>query len=159
MAAHQAPPSLGFSRQEHWSGFPFPSRMHESEKWMWSRSVVSDSWRLHELQPTRLLCPWDFPGKSTGVGRGDMRNAELTPQTIFLSPFITAVAASCLASRVGNTTIVPKTVAEFSSVHISRVCTILYKAPCQGFWIRRDFKIWLGHKACPHRVYNLVVMC
>ena len=43
MAAHQAPPSLGFSRQEHWSGLPFPSPMHESEKWKWSRSVVSDS--------------------------------------------------------------------------------------------------------------------
>ena len=32
MAAHQAPPSLGFSREEHWSGLPFPSSMHESEK-------------------------------------------------------------------------------------------------------------------------------
>ena len=32
MAAHQAPPSLGFSRQEHWSGLPFPSPRHESEK-------------------------------------------------------------------------------------------------------------------------------
>ena len=31
-AAHTAPPSLGFSRQEHWSGLPFPSPMHESEK-------------------------------------------------------------------------------------------------------------------------------
>jgi len=31
-AAHQAPPSLGFSRQEHWSGLPFPSPMHESGK-------------------------------------------------------------------------------------------------------------------------------
>ena len=31
-AAHQAPLSLGFSRQEHWSGLPFPSPMHESEK-------------------------------------------------------------------------------------------------------------------------------
>ena len=31
-AAHQAPPSLGFSRQEHWSELPFPSPMHESEK-------------------------------------------------------------------------------------------------------------------------------
>ena len=30
-AAHQAPPSLGFSRQEHWSGLPFPSPVHESE--------------------------------------------------------------------------------------------------------------------------------
>ena len=31
-AAHQAPPSLGFSRQEHWSGVPLPSPMHESGK-------------------------------------------------------------------------------------------------------------------------------
>ena len=68
MAAHQAPPSLGFSRQEHWSGLPFPSPMHESEKWKWSRSVVSDSLWPHGLQPTRLLHPWDFPGKRTGVG-------------------------------------------------------------------------------------------
>ena len=32
MAAHQALLSLGFSRQEHWSGLPFPSPMRESEK-------------------------------------------------------------------------------------------------------------------------------
>ena len=31
MATHQAPHSLGFSRQEHWSGLPFPSPMHKSE--------------------------------------------------------------------------------------------------------------------------------
>ena len=31
-AAHQAPPSLGFSRQEHWSGVPSPFPMRESEK-------------------------------------------------------------------------------------------------------------------------------
>ena len=42
--------------------------MHESEKCKWIRSVVSDSLRPHRLQPTRLLRPWDFPGKSTGVG-------------------------------------------------------------------------------------------
>ena len=33
----------------------------------WSCSVVSDSLRPHRLEPTRLLCPWDFPGNSTGV--------------------------------------------------------------------------------------------
>ena len=72
-AAHQAPLSLGFSRQEHWSGLPFPTPMHESEKWKWSRAVVSDSVRPHGLrlfslpsqQPTpssprplpKLICP------------------------------------------------------------------------------------------------------
>ena len=33
-----------------------------------SRSVVSDSLRPHELQPIRLLRPWGFPGENTGVG-------------------------------------------------------------------------------------------
>ena len=32
MAAHQASPSLEFSRQEHWSGLPFSSSTHESEE-------------------------------------------------------------------------------------------------------------------------------
>ena len=33
-----------------------------------SHPVVPDSLRPQWLQPTRLLCPWDSPGKSTGVG-------------------------------------------------------------------------------------------
>ena len=40
---------------------PYKKRMK------WSRSVVSNSLRPHGLQPTRLLCPWDFPGNSPGV--------------------------------------------------------------------------------------------
>ena len=47
--------------QEYWSGLPFLSPVHESEKWKWSCSVVSDSSQPHGLQPTRLLCPWNFP--------------------------------------------------------------------------------------------------
>ena len=41
-AAHQAPLSLGFTRQEHWSGLPFPSPMHESE----SQVAQSDKYHL-----------------------------------------------------------------------------------------------------------------
>ena len=33
-----------------------------------SCSVVSDSFRPHGLWPTLLLCPWDSPGRKTGVG-------------------------------------------------------------------------------------------
>ena len=33
-----------------------------------SPSVVSDSLPPHGLGPTRLLCPWDSPGKNPGVG-------------------------------------------------------------------------------------------
>ena len=32
-------PSLEFSREEHWSGLPFPSPVHESEKWKWSSQL------------------------------------------------------------------------------------------------------------------------
>ena len=35
---------------------------------MSSHSVMSDSLRPHGLQTARLLHPWDFPGKNTGVG-------------------------------------------------------------------------------------------
>ena len=61
-------PVPGILQARTLSGLPFPSPMHESEKWKWSRSVVPDSERPHGLQPTRLLWPRDFPGKSTGVG-------------------------------------------------------------------------------------------
>jgi len=36
-------PIPGILQQEHWSGLPFPSPMHEREKWKWSHSVMSDS--------------------------------------------------------------------------------------------------------------------
>ena len=64
------------------SGFPIPGILQArtlecvaicfSNAWKWkvkvSRSVVSNPQRPHGLQPTRLLHPWDFPGKRTGVG-------------------------------------------------------------------------------------------
>ena len=31
-------------------------------------SVVSDTFQLYGLEPPRFLCPWDSPGKDTGVG-------------------------------------------------------------------------------------------
>ena len=40
----------------------------------------------HGLQPTRLLRPWDFPGKSTGVGRYFLLQNQLKSETI-LTPW------------------------------------------------------------------------
>ena len=73
---------MGFPRQEYWSGLPFPSPMHESENWKWSLSVVSDSQWPHGPQPTRLLCPWNFPGKSTGVSCHCLLQNEALQQLI-----------------------------------------------------------------------------
>ena len=33
-----------------------------------SHSIMSNSLWPHGLQPAKILCPWDFPGKNTGVG-------------------------------------------------------------------------------------------
>ena len=66
--AHQAAPSMGFPRQEYWSGVPLPSAVFTCCCCCCVTSVVSDSVRPHRLQPTRLPHPWDSPGKNTGVG-------------------------------------------------------------------------------------------
>ena len=55
-------PGMLQARALEWAAISF------SNAWKWSRSVVSDSSQPRGLQPTRLLRPWDFPGKSTGVG-------------------------------------------------------------------------------------------
>ena len=77
-------------RQEYWSVFPFPSpgdlpnpgiKLHLLSLLHWqvdslplappvcvSSSVIFKSLWPHGLKPTRLICPWDFPGKNTGVG-------------------------------------------------------------------------------------------
>ena len=59
--------------------------MHESEKWKWSHSVVSDSLRPHGLQPIRFLRPWDFPGKSTGVGCHRLLRTPRLPLFFFVN--------------------------------------------------------------------------
>ena len=45
----------------------------------WSRSVVSNSLQPHGLWPTRLLHPWNFPGKSTGMGCHFLSNPGIEP--------------------------------------------------------------------------------
>ena len=63
MEAYQAPLSLGFSKQEYWSGLPFPSPMHGCQV----TSVMPDSVWSYVQQPTRLLRPRDSLGKNAGV--------------------------------------------------------------------------------------------
>ena len=69
-AAYRAPLSVGFSRQEYWSGVPLPSPFQHPCCCCCCQvaSVVSNSVRPHRRQPTRLPRPWHSPGKNTGVG-------------------------------------------------------------------------------------------
>ena len=82
-AACQSPLSMGFSRQPYWSGLPCPppgdlpdpgiklvslmspalAGVSEGVKLLSCFRLFATPWMV----ATRLLCPWDFPGKSSGV--------------------------------------------------------------------------------------------
>ena len=52
--------------------------------------VVSDSLGPHGLKLTRLLCPWNFPGKNTGVGCHSLLRDLLNPGVKPRSPTLQA---------------------------------------------------------------------
>ena len=62
---------------------------------MLSCLVVSDSSRLHGLQPARLLCPWDFPGKNAGVGCHFLLQRSSQPRDPTCIPCV-----SCIGRRI-----------------------------------------------------------
>ena len=67
---------------------------------MFSRSVVSHSLHPHGLKPTRLLCPWNFPGKNTGVSCRFLFILEDLPNPGLESM---SLASSALAGRFFTT--------------------------------------------------------
>ena len=86
MAAHQAPPSLGFSRQEHWSGLPFPSPMHA---WKWKVKV-----KVKMKSCPTLSNPMDcsFPGSSVhGIFEARVLEWGAIAFSAFLSMYILLV--------------------------------------------------------------------
>ena len=94
---------------------------NESEKGKQSCSVVSDFSRSHGLQPTRLLHPWDFPGKSTGMGCHSLVHIRSISSVQFSS-----VAQSCptLCNPMNRSTPglpVHHQLPEFTETHVHRV--------------------------------------
>ena len=45
-----------------------------------SCSVMRNSFQSHDLQPTRLLCPWNFSGNNTGVGSHSLFKGSFQPR-------------------------------------------------------------------------------
>ena len=73
MAAHQAPPSLEFSRQEYWSGFPFPSPMHACMLGHFSRvQLYATPWTAAHQAPL-----------STGLSRQEYWSGSPFPSPMY----------------------------------------------------------------------------
>ena len=70
---------------QYWSGLPFPSPMHESEKWKWSRSVVSDSatpWTgAHQAPPSMGFSRQEYWSGLPFPSPGDLPNPMIEPQS------------------------------------------------------------------------------
>ena len=92
-AAHQAPPPVGFSRQEHWSGVPLPSpegptlvfndliNLHKLRYWLYSHKLPILNWYL---QPKTLSSRCGYP---SGYQYGYLRDiSNLIHQNLNLSP-------------------------------------------------------------------------
>ena len=70
-------PSLGFSRQEQWSGLPFLSPMHESEKWKWKglQDLDNHDGVITHREPDILECEvkWALGSITTNKASGGNR--------------------------------------------------------------------------------------
>ena len=89
-------PVLGFSRQEHWSGLPFPSPMHKSEKWKWSRSVAwySKYSNAHFVMVVlfqhfqKVFCVWERNWMLKKVRREPTKSFKATKTLKWTNPHI-----------------------------------------------------------------------
>ena len=97
---------------------------------------MSDSLQPHGLQPTRLLCPWDFPGKNTGVV------CHLLLQGIFLTQGSNLCLLSLLRWQVDSFTTVPPE----SKIYHPKICLFGMRITVDWLfffeknkWIRKSF--------------------
>ena len=100
---------------------------------------MSDSYRPHGLQPTRLLCPWNFPGKSTGVGchcllwpdpcslfiKDAFQNAVFCGISLFALNVIVSISQSALSLSHVWLFVTPQTEAGQASLSITNSRSLL----------------------------------
>ena len=98
-------------------------------KWKWSRSVMSDSLRPHGLQPKRLLCSRDFPGKNTGVG------CHFLLQEIF--PIRDQTQVSRIADRLFTVWATREVICPYTKLlqYIGHVPYTIYYIPIVYLWL------------------------
>ena len=102
---------------------------------------MSDSLRSHGLQPPRLLRPWDFPGKSTGMGSHFLLQGNLPDSGI--EPGSPALQADALPSK-------PPGKPQWSLSHIqffATLCTVAHQGPQSMGFFRQEY--WSGFPFLP----------
>ena len=98
---HQVPPSMGFSRQEYWSGLTFPSPENlpapgikpgypKLWKWKWSRSVVSDAlgtpWTVaYQASPSMGFSRQEYWSRLLSPPPGDLPDPGIKPASLMSS--------------------------------------------------------------------------
>ena len=79
-AAYQAPPTMGFSRQEYWSGVPLPSLGEQT----------GNKLKLHPLNPSQHWSywrPWEYPTPAQGFQEVDLpRSAKRSSHHEVVTP-------------------------------------------------------------------------
>ena len=101
-----------------WSqGFSLVACPRDSLETLWkcenvSRSVVPNSLQSHGLQPTKLLCPWDFSGKDIGVVcyfllKGIFPTKRLNPGLLHCRQILYQLSSQGSPLRPWDTTIFP----------------------------------------------------
>ena len=91
-----------------------------------SCSVVSDSVWPHGLWPTRLFCPWDSPGKSTGV---DQSVQLLSRVQLFVTPWTAAWQTSVSITNSQSLIKLMSIESVMPSSHLILCCPLLLLLP------------------------------
>ena len=125
-------------------------------KWKWSRSVVSDSLRPHGLEPTTLLHPWDFPGKSTGVGchfllQGIFLTQGLNPGLLHCRQMLYCLSHQALEFTVIHIPCHTRNFNHMASIMFKRVhSNTRYRAMLEDWYIAKgasfEILIWMKKK-------------
>ena len=92
-------------------------------KWSENRSVVSYSLQPHGMEPARFLCPWDSPGKSTGVGCHALLQGIFPTQgsNLYLLCILYRQAGSLPLAQTGNP--------GREEIHLSCCCSVPQSCP------------------------------
>ena len=133
MAAHQAPPSLGFFRQEYWSGLPFPSpTTHQRTVINEVKVSVTQSCQIlcnpMDCSPP-LLCPWDSPGKNTRVGCHSLLQGIFLTQGSNLSLLHCSQILHSLSHRESNRDYYILSLKSLSNTSTHSVATTIHHPP------------------------------